>query len=227
VTYAPYSTTTDAYETKYKTGYGHEYPDGHIVRIHRHVLMHELGLRGGRILDYGCGTGVYLDYFAKNGFEPHGCDISEEAIAHCKARLPKYAGNIHTIPSVPNLGELFTPGFDFVFSNQTLYYLNDSDLSKVLKQLFDILRPGGVIYASMMSTNSYYAKHVEGTVDGLSKVVLRGRLEETTYIGFRTREQVQALFTSHGFTKVQLGHYGYMIREDEGAREHHFFVGKK
>ena len=222
-----YSITCGTYETKYKTGYGHEYPDGHVIRIHRHVLLHELRLTGGRILDYGCGTGVYLEYFAEHGFEPYGCDISAVAINQCKARLSKHAGNMHVIPSVPRLREFFSPGFDLVFSNQTLYYLNDDDIHDVLAQLSDMLKPGGVIYASMISPNSYYAKCVEETVDGLSKVVLRGRLEETTFVNFKTREQVHQLFTSHGFSKVQLGYYGYLIREDEGPREHHFFVGTK
>lgn len=227
MTNVPYSTTTDAYEMKYKTGYGHEHPDGHVVRIHRHVLQHELGLRGGKILDYGCGTGVYLDYFAHHGFEPYGCDISEEAIRHCKARLPKYADNLHVIPSVPKLSDLFPGDFDLVFSNQTLYYLKNEDLDDVLTQLHGLLKPGGAIYASMMSTGSYYAKHIEGTSDGLSKVVLRGRLEESTFMSFWTRDKVQQLFESHGFDKVQLGNYGYLIREDEGQREHHFIVGRK
>lgn len=112
-----------------------------------------------------------------------------------------------------------------MFSNQTLYYLNDADMHEVLTQLFDMLKPGGVIYASMISPNSSYAKCVEETVDGLSKVVLRGRLEKTTYANFKPGQEVYRLFTSHGFSKVQLGYYGYLIREDEGPREHHFFVG--
>jgi hypothetical protein len=114
-----------------------------------------------------------------------------------------------------------------VFSNQTLYYLNDRDLHNVLSQLYEMLTPGGAIYASMISTASYYAKCVEGSIEGLSKVVLRGRLNETTYVNFKTRDQVLALFTSHGFNRVQLGHYGALIREDEGPREHHLFVGRK
>ncbi|HYC56692.1 MAG TPA: class I SAM-dependent methyltransferase [Candidatus Binatia bacterium] len=222
-----YTTNIDTYETKYKIGYGHEYPDGHVIRIHRHVLLHELGLKGGKILDYGCGTGVYLQYFAEHGFEPYGCDISAVAIEKCKARLPEHADRFHVIPSVPRLRDFFSEDFDFVFSNQTLYYLNDADMSNVLKQLYDVMKPGAVIYASMISPESYYTKRVEGTVNGLSKVVLRGRIEETTFINFKDRNQVAELFASHGFKKVQLGHYGYLIREDEGPRHHHFFVGVK
>ena len=225
-----YSVTSGTYEMKYKTGYGHEYPDGHVVRVHRHVLEYELGMTGGSVLDYGCGTGTYLYYFAQHGYTPYGCDISVTAIEKCKARMPEHVANFHVIPSVPRLRDYFSRQFDLVFSNQTLYYLNDRDLHDVLSQLYEILMPGGTIYASMISPGSYYAKCVEGAVGGLgglSKVVLRGRLNETTYVNFKTRNQVLELFTSHGFAKVQLGHYGALIREDEGPREHHFFVGRK
>ncbi len=222
-----YSVNTGTYETKYKTGYGHEYPDGHVIRIHRHILQHELGMTGGAMLDYGCGTGTYLWYFAQHGFTPYGCDISSTAIEKCKERMPEHAANFCVVPSVPRLADYFSGGFDLVFSNQTLYYLNDRDLDSVLSQLHDLLKPGGAIYASMISPASYYAKRVEGFVDGLSKVVLRGRLDETSYMNFKSKEEVLKLFESHGFDKVQLGRYGYLIREDEGLREHHFFVGKK
>lgn len=224
---APYSVTSGTYETKYRTGYGHEYPDGHVIRIHRHVLQYELGLHKGRMLDYGCGTGTYLQYFVEHGFIPYGCDISQTAIEKCRTRLPVYAANFHVIPSVPTLRDYYTGEFDLVFSNQTLYYLNDHDMRRVLGELYTMLRPGGVMYASMISPTSYYAGHVEETLDGLSKVVLRGRLNETTFVNFKTRDEVLELFESQGLTKVQLGRYGYVIREDEGPREHHFFVGIK
>jgi 2-polyprenyl-3-methyl-5-hydroxy-6-metoxy-1,4-benzoquinol methylase len=52
-----YDLTTEAYDGKYERGYGLNYPDGHIIRINEHVLKYELGVTGGKILDFGCGVG--------------------------------------------------------------------------------------------------------------------------------------------------------------------------
>jgi SAM-dependent methyltransferase len=222
-----YTANVETYEQKYSSGYGHEYPDGHVVRIHRHILQHQLGLQRGKMLDYGCGTGVYLEYFLKHGFEPYGCDISKVAIGKLKERIPAYASHFHAVSNVPRLRDYFSTDFDLIFSNQTLYYLADDDLANIVKQMYELLTAGGVFYASMMSTESYYAKHVESVSDGLSKVVLHGRIQETTYINFKDRAEVEQLFTTAGFRKVQLGYYAALIRDDEGPRHHYFFVGQK
>ena len=222
-----YSVNRSTYETKYQEGYGLRYPDGHVIRFHRQILEYELGLESGKILDYGCGTGTHLHYFEQNGFVPYGCDISRRAIEQCKSLMPAYAENFHAIPNVPRLRDYFSVDFDIVFSNQVLYYLNDRDLQNLLLQLYEILKPGGVLFATMIAPTNYYSRFVNGNENGLSKVVLRGRLNETTFLNFKTKEEVLKLFTSAGFTKLHLGFYGSVIREDEGPTDHHLFVGRK
>lgn len=222
-----YATNTGTYDTKYQQGYGLVYPDGHVIRFHRHILEYEVGLRGGTMFDYGCGTGSHLHYFAQHGFTPYGCDVSPTAIERCKALMPAQADNFHVVPSVPRLREYFSGDFDLVFSNQVLYFLNDRDMGTILSQLYDLLKPGGIFFATMIAPTNYYAQFVEGTEGGLSKVVLRGRLNEIQCVNFKTREQVLALFTSAGLARLHLGYYGAVIREDEGPTDHWMFVGRK
>lgn len=222
-----YEANTETYETKYQTGYGLRYPDGHVIRFYHHILAYDVRVTSGNMLDYGCGTGTHLHYFMEKGFSPYGCDVSQAAIEQCKQLMPAYAKNFHVIPSVPRLRDYFPVDFDLVFSNQVLYYLNDEDMVKILVQLDDMLKPGGIFFATMIAPTNYYSKFVEGMQDGLSKVVLRGRLNEIQCVNFKTREQVLELFTSVGLEKVQLGSYGAVIREDEGPTDHHMFVGRK
>lgn len=227
VTPQGYAVNTSTYEAKYQAGYGLQYPDGHVIRFHRHILEYELGLSSGTILDYGCGTGTHLRYFEQQGFTPYGCDISATAIAKCKRLLPAYADHFHVVPNSPRLKDYFPGEFDLVFSNQVLYYLNDADLDQLIPQFYRMLRPGGVIFATMMAPTSYYFRHIADTERGLSKVVLKGRLNETTYINFKTKEQVLSLFTAYGFTRLHLGLYGSAIRDDEGPTDHYMFVGRR
>ena len=222
-----YELNTKTYETKYQDGYGLNYPDGHVIRFHRHILAYDGGLTTGKILDYGCGTGSHLHYFEQNGFTPYGCDVSATAIEKCKLLMPAYAANFHVIPNVPRLRDFFSEDFDIVFSNQVLYYLNDTDMHDVVSQLYSMLRPGGIIFATMIGPGNYYSRFVEGVQGGLSKVILRGRLNETQLVNFKTKDEVLKLFTKEGFTKLQLGFYTYIIREDEGPTDHYMFVGRK
>jgi 2-polyprenyl-3-methyl-5-hydroxy-6-metoxy-1,4-benzoquinol methylase len=223
------ATNVQTYEKKYgKDGYGLQYPDGHVIRIHRQVLEYELGMKGGKLLDYGCGNGVHAQYMHQQGnYEPYGCDISHIAIEQAKILLPNYADNFHVIPPLPELTDFFKNDFDLVFSNQVLYYLNDEQLNNMVSQMYSMLRPGGVIFATMMSTGNYYHSRVTDTENGLSRVVLTGRLNETSFINFKTREETRNLFDSVGFKKIQLGEYGGVYREDEGSRDHWIYVGIK
>lgn len=220
-----YKTTTSAYQQKYEGGYGLEYPDGHIIRIHKQILEYECGIKGGKILDYGCGVGQHLQYFKNQGFVPYGCDIIPAAIEKAKSKMPEYANNFFAIPNIPNLKEYFKEKFNVIYSNQVLYYLKDDDIQNLVRQFYDMLLPDGIFFATMITPTSYYFKHVESKEGELSKVVLKGRLNEVTYINFKTREDLENLFKP--FKKLHIGSYGSTIREDEGPAEHLIFVGKK
>ena len=74
------------------------------------------------------------------------------------------------------------------------------------------------------TTNGYY-KCVESTNGNLSKVVLKGRLNETTHINFKTSKQTLEIFKN--FKKVYLGMYGMTLIEEEGSSDHHIFIGTK
>ena len=78
----------------------------------------------------------------------------------------------------------------------------------------------------MMAPTNYFFQSVVSTSDGgLSKVVLKGRLNQTAYVNFKTRDQVLDLFRP--FEKLHLGFYSHTIREDEGPTDHFIYVGRK
>ena len=222
-----YEKNVSEFKKKFDKGYGLQHPEGHIVRFHKKVLESQFGIIGGNFLDYGCGFGVHSKYFADNGFVLFGCDAVDTAIKNCKKLLPEFAENFFCISPTPtNLKELFgSTRFDLIFSNQVLYYLNDADIKKVVEQLYELLKPGGVFFVSMMSKDSYYFKRVEGCVGEMSKVVLDERLCESTFINFKSREDLSELFKP--FKTFYVGGYGTDLREDEGVGHHLVFIGIK
>lgn len=182
-------------------------------------------MSGGRILDYGCGTGTHLKYFSENGYEPYGCDIVKHAIDKCKAIMPDYSNNFYTMLNTPTLSDCFSGKFDLIISNQVLYYLNDNDINLLVSQFYNLLKEGGVFFATMISLEDNYSTQIVSQQDEMSKVVAKGRVNETTYINFKTEQEVVEIFKP--FSKLHLGYYEDVIREDEGVDKHNLFVGIK
>ncbi len=91
-------------------------------------------LRGARVLDAGCGTGLMAAELAARGARVHGVDISPQLIAiadqriaeDLRARVTFQAGDM----TAPDLGH-----FDFVVAMDSLIYYRESDIASVLHKL--------------------------------------------------------------------------------------------
>ena len=184
-------------------------------------------MTGGSLLDYGCGNGVHSSYFADFGYTPYGCDVSETAIRQCQELLPEYTDQFHIVDCAPDLAKLFAAKFDVVLSNQVLYFVDNTTLDHLVPQFFKLLKPGGIIFATFMATTNYFSRHAVASEDGMSEVTVTGRINATTFVNFKTREQILDLFGQYGFEKLHLGAYSSTIREDEGPSDHHIYVGRK
>jgi SAM-dependent methyltransferase len=213
------------YESRYKQGYGLQYPESHVIRVHKHVLEWELGIRGGSVFDFGCGAGANLRYFAEQSFVPHGCDTSATAVAACKRAMPRFADNFHVSSVHPDLMRLAGKGkLDVFFSNQVLYFLTDDAIRDVVRQAHALVRPGGVFVATMMSWSCFYSHHIVGKEGDFRRVELNTpRQKMSTLINFKEGRELPALFAP--FRKLHLGSYGSWVREEEGSTDHWMFVG--
>lgn len=108
-----------------------------------------LKLKGdkAKILDVGCGYGVFLEKFVKNGF---GIDGNYNHVNVCKKRgLNVIHGYAEKIPFKDN-------EFDCVILMQTLEHSLKPD--EVFKEIFRVLKPGGLFICttpSYMSPNAW------------------------------------------------------------------------
>ncbi|MFC4408082.1 class I SAM-dependent methyltransferase [Haloarchaeobius iranensis] len=99
---------------------------------------------GQRVLDAGCGTGVYTEFLLDDGADVVGLDASEAMLAHARERVGDRA-ELHQA----DLGERLPfddDAFDGVVSALALGYVEDWDA--LFAEFARVLRPGGFVVFS-------------------------------------------------------------------------------
>lgn len=97
-------------------------------------------LDGLRVLDAGCGSGVYAGLLAERGARVTGIDESAAMLAHARRRLAGTGVELRTADLRAPL-PFADASFDGVVSALVLHYLRD--WSAPLAELRRVLRPGG------------------------------------------------------------------------------------
>ncbi|WP_309665257.1 magnesium protoporphyrin IX methyltransferase [Tabrizicola sp.] len=102
----------------------------------REVMLSRLpnDLRGARVLDAGCGTGLMAVELATRGAYVHAVDISPQLIGIAEARMPEGLRGKVTFQA----GDMTAPEhghFDYVMAMDSLIYYRDTDIAAVLTKL--------------------------------------------------------------------------------------------
>ena len=201
-----------------------------IFRFYGRILKHDYGIDGSnheRLLDFGCGQGGALQFFDRNGFDVYGVDIAKNDIAAAQKRMPHVADHFKLIDPQADENQLFFGGnMDVVISIQTLDFLSNSDFEKAIRCLYNNLKPGGKIYASMNGWQMYYRENAEYAGDGLWHVKFdNGRVDYDLYLNFvKDRNEMREKFNL--FKPVYLDYYDSSFRE-EGSEFRYTFFGIK
>lgn len=94
---------------------------------------------GSRVLDFGCGTGVFAPLFARAGFGYTGFDIDPASL--------DYARLLHSPPAsfTHSLDEAATQGpYGCILANCCFHHIPTEELHGLLGRLRAMLAPGGV-----------------------------------------------------------------------------------
>lgn len=122
-----------------------EYPDGWIYNelLEMPATFELLGnLKGKKVLDLGCGAGIYAKLMTKKGAKVKGIDISSKMLAIAKRENPKLDLRLASIYKIP-----FKEKFDIVVAPLVLDYIADWD--KAFKQINGVLKKGGYFVFSI------------------------------------------------------------------------------
>ncbi len=94
-----------------------------------------------KILDYGCGSGIYTKILTKKGAKVKGFDISEEMLRIAKKNNPDIEfkqGSGYNIP--------FTEKFDIILASLVVHYMKD--WNKMFREMGRVLNKGGIVIFS-------------------------------------------------------------------------------
>ena len=107
---------------------------------------------GSRILDFGCGSGVYLEAMAKEGYRTVGVDLSDVMIAQARERCQQagcdvefYVGSLRE--TADKLGF-----FEGMIGSSLFEYLSDPRLN--LRTMRSLLRPNGIVLLTVPNYDS-------------------------------------------------------------------------
>ena len=99
-------------------------------------------VRGKRILDLGCGTGLYARILLQKGAKVKGIDVSDEMLRIAQQEVPSVEftqGSAERLPYKKN-------EFDIVLAALMMEYL--PSWNRVLKEVHRVLKPGGIFVFS-------------------------------------------------------------------------------
>jgi len=128
-----YDTVADTYDDYYDQYRGRNYHN-HISNYMIHALP-----KKGKLLDIGCGTGLFIEKYTQNGGSAVGLDISRMMLIQARKRCTCTEftlGSGDTLPFCDN-------SFDAVSSLLVFSYVKDPQ--KMLSEVFRVLQPGGSV----------------------------------------------------------------------------------
>jgi SAM-dependent methyltransferase len=133
------------------------------------ALLPELekrGLKHGRLLDVGCGTGRAFEPMLRRGWQIQGCDVSTGMLAEAQRKVgDSVALDVADARELPVYGE-----FELAWAlNDVVNYLTeDGDLERALSGMRANLAPGGMVLFDSNTLSLFRADFASGDSEGMS-----------------------------------------------------------
>ena len=127
---------------------GYPYPPR---RNEARLVIKELDPKHGeKILDVGCGDGIFTNDLIKRGYDITGLDISDGALKIAKERAQKMeleTAKVKYIKASAGKMPFKDNSFDKIFSISTFEHIKDDDAA--FKECVRVLKPGGIFILSV------------------------------------------------------------------------------
>jgi 2-polyprenyl-3-methyl-5-hydroxy-6-metoxy-1,4-benzoquinol methylase len=174
----------------------------------------------GRVLEVGCGHGLFSGYLARRSprLQVHGVDIDADKIAVAAASAPLAGGRLDF--AVGDSGSVPDGPWDAVVLVDVLYLLDEAAQRALLKSCAAALSPGGVLVVKDMGTRPRWKARWNAAQEALSVRVLK-ITEGSPEFTFTDPEERARWLVAAGLRDVRAR------RLDRGRlHPHHLLVGQ-
>lgn len=151
-----------------------------------------------KLLDFGCGAGRHVVYFAKKGFQVYGFDKSTAGVKQAMAVLERE--NLHADLRVWDMTyplpyeDCF---FDAVIATRVIHHTYTKNIREIAKEISRVLRTGGYFF---LQVSAYRRKDERiptvKEVESRTYVASEGEEKDIPHHGF-TRQELKQLFSSY------------------------------
>lgn len=152
---------------------------------------------GARILDVGCGTGHQVVDLTRSGFDAVGLEPASEMRNRARILNPEVRIEDGSITDLP----FDDSSFDGVIALEVLRYLPREDNLAAYREINRVLRPGGLIFLTMVNRWAFDGYALWETVKAGRARRKGGSMR--AHCEFVTPRQVCADLVGHGFCDVE------------------------
>jgi ubiquinone/menaquinone biosynthesis C-methylase UbiE len=153
--------------------------------------------KGGNLLDIGCGTGLFVEKYIRNGGSGTGLDISEGMVAKARHRCPDCEFLVGTGEKLP----FNDCSFNAVSSVLVFSYVKDP--GAMLSEVYRVLEPGGSVALLTLGK-----KLITRGIPSLYKIGEKIRVKHVAIKDFGEHyydeKEMNTLFTGAGFSNVDV-----------------------
>lgn len=177
----------------YPVGYNSE-SEITISRINERLDEFEKFRNTNKILDVGCGPGLFLIEAKKRGWEVYGTEFTDKQINYLKEKgITTYQGKL--------IKGCFEPGiFDVIISSEVMEHINNP--VEEITHFYELLRKGGLAYITTPNFNA------------IERYILKENynvIEYPEHLCYYTPKTINLLMTSNGFKKLKIKTTGISI----------------
>ena len=169
---------------KAATAFSEEQERSSFARLNKAIVSRRFTeLHGEKVLDLGCGYGVYTDYLRSIGGDVIGIDGAQAMVDIAKEKYP-----LCTFMTADITLPLAFESFDIVFCNQVL--MDIENIEDVLKECRRVLKVDGILYYSIVHPaffgGTWTKDETSGKTGKLISSYLTEGISENTFWGNTT-----------------------------------------
>lgn len=186
-----YDNVADTYDTHYDHHRGKKY--------HTHLSNHLMKAlpKGGNLLDIGCGTGLFVEKYIRNGGAGTGIDISGKMVSRAQRRCENcdfVVGTGEKLPFADNT-------FNAISSVLVFSYVKEPE--SMLSEVYRVLQPGGQVALCTLGK-----KLITRGIPSLYKIGEKIKIKHVVMKDFGEHyydeREMQDLFEGAGFSDINV-----------------------